>query len=65
MESKTPWIVAHDGSHHEAGMECLRCGVFVDQPRLCPINVWIAMANAFLKDHKHCGGELKEGKETT
>lgn len=49
-------VVAHDGTQGDMAMalECLHCKTVQKMALPCSINVWVAAARAFGKEHARC-----------
>ncbi len=54
-------VVAHD-SRESYRMECLHCGKTYTAALFCPLNLWLALAEQFQRDHRRCPAPAAEAR---
>lgn len=59
VKVRTPWVVVHDSSGRKKPpytMECQRCNETFSMPIPVSVDMFVAVANAFGKQHRLCRG---------
>ena len=59
--SKTDWIITTP----KLDLHCKRCGESYQPSLPVPVDMWVAMGEAFIKTHKHCKAIASEEGNTT